>query len=360
MKERVMYMSDTICQVVEKFINNKIIRYRYRPSMVERLLRGYTENDAKKNKEKNIKTKEYAFLAQESIKNIINKKIDDSDAQEAIGIAIKESVKSYTRDKSTAVNVYKDFVSFISETYQINISVEFPPVFSSAFDRQMYIVKELHEKSKSIADIEDKLWVSNRTIEEDLAKLRSDVGVSILERKVRIRGVERLEGRIEFESTVHPIFLALNLTQVVVLLQGLKYMAGDRAYKEYPLKLSVNIWNELSDYARRRIKQVTNMLSMDLSWYEELDSMSSEELFYTEHECSYEEREGNILDFLKNGKKCAIEYISNGGEIKILTNCFIKKIYDSTKEIDVISNGEKYTISLDTIIRTKKEAKHLY
>ena len=48
----------------------------------------------------------------------------------------------------------------------------------------------------------------------DLAKLRSDVGVSILERKVRIRGVERLEGRIEFESTVHPIFLALNLTQV--------------------------------------------------------------------------------------------------------------------------------------------------
>jgi hypothetical protein len=230
----------------------------------------------------------------------------------------------------------------------------------SDFDRQMYIVKELHEKGRTTAYLGNKLWISDRTIDEDLAKLRSYTGVSIMGQKIRVRGIERQKGNIEFQSTVHPIFLALNLTQVVVLLQGLQHMIKDEAYKEYALKLSANIWNELSDYARRRIKQVTGMLSMDLSWYEELDSYSSEELFYTERECSYDERAGNVLDFLKNGKKCAIEFIGSNGESNILTNCIIDRYNPNREEIEVTSNDEKHAISMNAIVKTKHEAKHLY
>jgi len=51
------------------------------------------------------------------------------------------------------------------------------------------------------------------------------------------------------------------------------------------------------------------MLSLDLSWYEELERLSSNELFFTEQECSYEEGAGSVLDFLKNGKKCAVEFL---------------------------------------------------
>lgn len=328
--------------------------------MLERLLRGYTEKDAKKKGDKDLKPSAYAFLYRDSIKNYINKTIGNSDVREAIGAAIKESVMSYTRDKNTAINVYKDFVGFIREKYQVNIPVVFPPAFSSDFDRQMYIVKELHEKGRGIAYLEDKLWVRDRTIEEDLAKLRSVTGVSIMGQKISVRGVDRQRGNIEFESTVHPIFLALNLTQVVVLLQGLQHMAGDEAYKEYAVKLAANIWNELSNYGRRRIKQVTDMLSMDLSWYEELDGYNIEELFFTERECSYDERAGNILDFLKNGKRCAIEYMGSDGRCRILTNCFINGYNPVREEVEVISNGEKYVISQNAIVKTRQEAKHLY
>lgn len=275
-------MSDTVNQVVDKFLENKSLRYRYRIDMVERLFKGYSEEDVKASKDKKL----FVFLSQDSIKNFTNKTINNSEVQEAIGAAIKESVMSYTRDKNTVINIYKEFVSFIKEKYQIHIPIIFPPFFSSDFDRQLYIVKELHEKGRTTAYLGNKLWISDRTIDEDLAKLRSYTGVSIMGQKIRVRGIERQKGNIEFQSTVHPIFLALNLTQVVVLLQGLQHMIKDEAYKEYALKLSANIWNELSDYARRRIKQVTGMLSMDLSWYEELDSYSSEELFYTERECS--------------------------------------------------------------------------
>ena len=174
--------------------------------------------------------------------------------------AIKESVMAYTRSKEQAINVYKDFVSFIKRKYEVTILINFPPVFPSDFDRQMYIVKELHEKGRNIAYFEDKLWISSRTIENDLNKLRSDYGVSIMGQKIRVRGIERQKGYIEFQSTVHPIFLALNLTQVVVMLQGLKHMTKDEAYREYALKVAVNIWNELSEYARRRIKYISDRL----------------------------------------------------------------------------------------------------
>jgi len=354
-------MADTVYQVVERFLKNKR-RHRYgnNSTIVERLFKGYTENEAKRNKDKDTNPSAFAFLAQNNIKNIVNKVISNLDVQEAIGAAIKESVKSYTRDKNTAINIYKDFVSFIKKEYQIDIPVEFPPTFLSEFDRQMYIVKELHEKGRGVAYLEDKLWVSNRTVEADLAKLRSNDGVSIMGQKITVHGIERQKGSIEFQSTVHPIFLALNLTQVVVMLQGLQYMAKDEAYRKYALKLSACIWNELSDYARRRIKQVAGILSLDLSWYEELDSYQGEELFSTENDCSYEEGAGNVLDFLKNGKECAIELEGNDGKSKILTGCTIMKYNCGSQEIEVCSNGEKYTIGLASIVKIRHEAKHLY
>ena len=223
-------MSVTVYQVVENFLGDKSIRYKYkkRYNMIERLLRGYTAKEAEQNKVKDIKVSEYAFLSQNSIKNIINETIDNVDVQEAMSTAIKESVMAYTRSKEQAINVYKDFVSFIKEKYEVTILINFPPVFPSDFDRQMYIVKELHEKGRNIAYFEDKLWISSRTIENDLNKLRSDYGVSIMGQKIRVRGIERQKGYIEFQSTVHPIFLALNLTQVVVMLQGLKHMTKMR------------------------------------------------------------------------------------------------------------------------------------
>lgn len=353
-------MADTVYQVVEKFLESKSIQYRYNNDMVENLFLGYTKNKIEKNKDKNPKSKAYAFLSQYVIKNIADKSICDLDVQEAICAAIKESVKAYTRDKNKAINLYKDFISFISEKYHIDIPIVFPPIFTSELDRQMYIVKELHEKGRGINYLENKLWVSDRTIEEDLRKLRSYDGVSIMEQKIRVEEIERHKGNIEFQSTVHPIFLALNLTQVVVMLQGLRHMINDKVYREYALRLSVNIWNELSDYARNRIKQVTDMLSLDLSWYEELDRYSNDELFYTERECSCEEGVGNVLDFMKNGVKCAIEFTDSDGRSKILTNCFIARYRPDIDSIEVNSNSEKYIIKYNDIVKTRRETKHLF
>jgi hypothetical protein len=341
-------MSDTLIHVVEKFINTTV-GYSYDLNMLENLFWGYTKKNFEMNP--NLKPKESAFLSQRVLKNMANKSIDDVDVKEAIGVAIKESVRAYTRDKDKVISVYKDFVNFIMRKYRVSIPVEFPSTSLSEFERQMFIVKEFHEEDRTIEFLEDKLWVSDTTIEKDLNKLRSEEGVSFLGQKISIRGVRRHHGTAEFDSTVHPIFLALNITQVIALLRGLQYMSKNELYREYVLKLSGNIWNQLSDYAKRRLKEISNTISTDLSWYEELDRYSYDELFFTEKECSNSEGVGNILDFIKNRKKCTIEYKNDNGDKEILTNCLIRGYNKDQSEIIVKTNGKEYSIKESAIIQ---------
>ena len=88
---------------------------------------------------------------------------------------IRDSVRAYTRDKDSVIKVYRLFVDFLKEKGE-KADVHFPPVpVSNSFERQMYIAKYFHD-SESDADIkikklEDILWVSPRTIEQDLKKL---------------------------------------------------------------------------------------------------------------------------------------------------------------------------------------------
>ncbi|HHU98126.1 MAG TPA: hypothetical protein PKI14_13010 [Fervidobacterium sp.] len=350
-------LGDTVYEVIVKFLEDNSLKYHHDDlSVVERLLLGYTRGARKKGSNQ---PSEFAFLSQDMITHFVNSEIAVTDVQEAVAVAIKGSVMSYTRDKSTAVNVYRNFVRFIKREYQIDIPVIFPPTFSSEFDRQMYIVKELHEKGRGIAYLKEKLWISDRTIEEDLNKLR-DGRTSIMGQKILINGVERDKGVVEFKSTVHPIFLALNLTQVVMVLQGLRHMAKNDAYKEYAVRVAANIWNELSDYARRRIEQVSDILSIDISWYRELEHRNREGLFSTEIECSYAIGSGNVLDYLKNGKECVIEYENNQGKNVILTGCIIKNYNSSTEEITVCAEGETYILKLDSLIKVAGSAEDIY
>lgn len=330
-------MVDTLSNVVDKFLNRK----KRNSKLVVNLFKG--------NCRKGEKAVNHAFLVQNSIINVVDRTINNSDVQEAISAAIKESVRSYTRDKNKIIEIYQDFVNFIKSEYGIDIPIEFPPLFSSDFDRMMYIIKEFHESERDIAYLEDKLWISGRTIEGELAKLRSENGVSIMGQKITLHGIKRQRGGIEFESTVHPIFLALNLAQVIVILHGLKYMAENEAYKEYALKILQCIWNELSDYAKRKIKQEAGKLSIDLSWYEGLDSHKDNELFYLEKECCHEKGIGNIIYLLKNGKRCVIEFIGDDGKRELLNGCIV--VGYNGDEVKVKQKGKKYIINSSSIIK---------
>ena len=103
---------------------------------------------------------------------------------------------------------------------------------TNSLERQLHIVKLLHdpEKNKRSA-IPGMLYVSDKTIENDLKKLQGEDGdpLEVLGQKLVIDFDRQSR---HFSSTVHPLFLTFNLTQVITTLEGLKKMSEDSAHKK--------------------------------------------------------------------------------------------------------------------------------
>ena len=133
----------------------------------------------------------------------------------------------------------------------------------------------------------------------------------------RFREAIREDGRITFQSTAHPVFLAENLTQILIMLKGLKAMAENPMLRPYAESSAKEIWGQLSVYAKERILFVLReLLPEDCGWYEAHTVPGSENRFHTEEDISreYSMVSGNvIMDCLKNDKPFCVEYRGDDG-----------------------------------------------
>lgn len=91
--------------------------------------------------------------------------ITDIEAEEYIDIAIKSSIRKYSKSIVAAVAVYKDLITFINKKYNISISISFPKwIPKTTLERQLYIAKMLQSPEASISKLEDILYVSSKTM----------------------------------------------------------------------------------------------------------------------------------------------------------------------------------------------------
>lgn len=290
--------------------------------------------------------KSYALVQQEHYEN-----------SEYLAYNIKLSVRGYTRDKKTAISIYKHFLAFLQKK-GITVDIQFPPIDSyNSFERLMFIAKYLQDERHKKSDIADLLWVSEQTINADIRKLlgEDDDPIQICGKAFSIDEVERSRGQVRFSSTAHPLFLTENLSQIIVTLKGLKTMAENPLYTEYAGLTAANIWEQLSDYAKMRVRFVlSKLLPEDLSWYESLRK-DDECAFYTEVRCSHE---NNILDCIKNGKTFFVEYNGENG-VCLYSQCrFVPQTYTGTS-IDVDCSAGRVCLLLDRVIKTAYTAEDL-
>jgi hypothetical protein len=279
-----------------------------------------------------------------------------ADGLEKLVESIRNFITSSNNKKGT-IEFYKIFCEYLAKK-SLPVEINWPPVdVSNRLERLLYIVKYLQDRQDrdAIPDLENVLLTSKRTIEEDLSILRK--GTEIFGRSFRADGIERHSGRIDFSSTIHPILLTPNLTQVLIMLRELKKVCDkEKAFQEYARHMAVNIWQQLSDYARERICVVSEkLMSEDAEWYKQLNETESEEYFQTEADIS---RRGKdvILDCLKNEKKCYIECKNEDNASVFLENCKIIKMPGDKVELE--SSGGFVTLALDSILRsayTKEE-----
>lgn len=264
--------------------------------------------------------------------------------------SIKLSVKLYTRNKDSAIEIYKKYLNFLN-TKKFHVDITFPPIpVSITFERIMFIAKYIQNPENKISDLKDVLWVGPRTIENDLAILKGIKNpIQVNGKRFVIEDIERSRGTVSMPSTAHPIFLTSNITQIIVTLKGLKLMSQNSAFKVYAEEMARSIWTQLSDYAKNRILYVMeNLIPDELEWYKNLN-IEKDDSFYNEIRCSSTEGAGCVLDCLKNGKECFVEY----QEIEKTTfyeNCKILKYLDD--KIRIECKGKLFDLEIDKILRS--------
>ena len=161
--------------------------------------------------------------------------------------------------------------------------------------------------------------------------------------------MKRENDRVSLPSSVHPLFLTSNLTEVIITLKGLKAMSKQPALKGYAMKTANDIWEQLSQRAKDRILEVTSELMVeDTEWFASLGT-GNQHTFWTERTCSAAGR-NSVMECLKNGMPCYIEYRQEDGAEKIIHVDRIERWNGNTCTIRI---GETVMeLSLASVIRS--------
>ena len=128
-------------------------------------------------------------------------------------------------------------------------------------------------------------------------------GISVMDQELRLSDVQLHNRKVTAVSTMHPLFLAQNLTQIICMLEGLRRMENNWVMSSYARNTAVSIWCQLSQYARERIRgTLVDLMGLDAGWYERISheaEMHSGTMFYNEAEAS--DQYGLLMYAMKGG-----------------------------------------------------------
>jgi hypothetical protein len=209
--------------------------------------------------------------------------------------------------------VCNDFFAFLEDRFMVEVKPfdrQLTPL-----ERQLSIAKDMHDFNKARTfdrnDVARRYLVSDRTIDSDLAALHD--GIAVMDQKLTLRDFQLRNKKVTAISTMHPLFLTQNLTQIVCMLEGLRRMEDNWALRSYARSSAVSIWRQLSGYARDRILgTLTDLMDLERSWYEEISEaaeMEAERMFYNEDESS--DSNGRLMYALKGSLPCSIVFIDD-------------------------------------------------
>lgn len=148
----------TMQELTVSFTRKKFLKYK--PATVKNLL-------IKKNSDNN--TFSNTSFMYHLIQECGNRNTVDEDVY---GRVVMQTVKGYTSSKESAISIFKELTAYIKNRKDVVFHVEYPPIpLNSTFERLMFIAKYIQDPDARISDLEDILWISSRTIDDDLAKL---------------------------------------------------------------------------------------------------------------------------------------------------------------------------------------------
>ncbi|KNZ68173.1 hypothetical protein Tfer_3292 [Thermincola ferriacetica] len=256
-----------------------------------------------------------------------------------------DGVQSYRRNKNKLNGLIRDFFNFVSKYYGVKIDVDtyFPPLnFREKTERMIEILKYLHEGPKTREEISAYFSITERTLSDYLNELqRGDYSFLGYSMKINLK-----RGENTYDSTIHPVFLPLNLSEVYALTVGLKLTGRKTVFKDIYDYIADCIYDQLSSYGKRRISE----------------KAKEKGIFFDDNHIRAYRFEEDILDskrqkmfayFLKSGALCKIEYDTKEGLKTVVGRVDFAKEgndYLTTKILVINDEQEKIKIDIDRII----------
>ena len=181
---------------------------------------------------------------------------------------VEEFISSLTKDKYLYALRFDLLIQYMNEKYSLSISNEFLNKFKfkDADQRRIAILKYLHEDAagKSRQDIALAFGIDEKTLREDMNILKD--GFHFMGNTMHIEGHDKA-GKI-YSSPVHPLFLALNTTQIWSLIMGLKLLPKGSVLEFDLSEIADMIYAQLSPFAKKIIDDKSDEYSISLSTHE--------------------------------------------------------------------------------------------
>ena len=206
---------------------------------------------------------------------------------------IEEYVTTLTNGKETNRKIMVAFFDYLKETENMQIDSRLYEIklWDSTLERRLELAKYLHEP-RELADIEYTFNISNDTRKGDIRALEE--GIEFLGAHISIKR-ERRNGKDYYKSTMHPVFLPLNLTEVYAMTTYLdKVLDPMDEGAQIVRNISEKIKSQLSDYA-------LNKLFPD----ERHDYAGN---IYVDDETLAKQRDGIRMYLMKSGQPCKFLY----------------------------------------------------
>ena len=217
----------------------------------------------------------------------------------------------------------KGFPSIDSDLYKKDF-------YGASFERQLEIAKFLHKK-RTIQEICEHFCISPRTVREDIKKLED--GITVFDTTIQIS--KEKKGRYHYyKTTLHPIFLPLNLTEVYALTLHLGYILDKNDPSAQVIQSIISrVKGQLSDYA------IEKLFPNDVE-----DGVKN---YYIDDEELASQRENVKLYLMKSSEIC--RFIYNGKEYRGRFNRNLQiqldngEILDADlKDVEVIIDSFEY------------------
>lgn len=216
----------------------------------------------------------------------LGKKIEELRTIEELDLYVC-SLKTGRENTRQVVVQFYDYLTEYAGFTKLNTCLYDKRFYDYPFERQLEIAKFLHEP-KSPSEIQEKFDIDERTMRKDLQELEE--GITVLGSTIKIEK-DKKGRKYYYKTTLHPVFLPLNLTEVYAMTVYLdKVVARNDVNATLLQNIAQRIKNQLSDYA-----------------YDKLFPDEKRYLFannYMNDEILAMQREGILMYLMKSGVTC--------------------------------------------------------